>query len=95
MSYDLILRAVLETLIALSEQSQHQGEVLVGALLEVSALRASVEGLDPTFPDVLHEKRRLAHQEAPELIARIEKLTRANVELREQLECMKNKLSAL
>lgn len=52
-----------ETLIALTSMLKDQRKALTGAMIELAALRESARGLDPTFEDILAEKRREASRD--------------------------------
>jgi len=50
--------ALRDALLALAEQNKTQYVMLSAVLDEVAALREAVRGLDPTFADVLEQKRK-------------------------------------
>jgi hypothetical protein len=72
--------ALRDVLIALAEQAKTQHDVLSHVMDEVAALRQTVQGLDPTFSDVLRERtadlssaqmQRLAAQQFDDLTRRL------------------------
>lgn len=62
MALDPINQIFCSTLIALLRNDQQLGPALARTMLEVRALREAVSGLDPTFSDVLSEKRKVAEK---------------------------------
>ncbi|MHB8485845.1 MAG: hypothetical protein ACYDCM_08960 [Candidatus Acidiferrales bacterium] len=51
-----------DALISLTTMMRNQYQLLTSSMIELSALRASVRGLDPSFEDILAMKRQEALQ---------------------------------
>jgi hypothetical protein len=72
--------ALRDALSALTEIAKRQLELIVAEMAELSAIRETVRGLDPTFADTLAAKRQQASQNVLPLmkhtVVRLDELTR-------------------
>jgi hypothetical protein len=59
--------ALKDALLALAEQNKTQYIMLSSVLNEVAALRETVRGLDPTFSEVLEDRRKQSQEDTREV----------------------------
>jgi hypothetical protein len=60
--------ALKDALLALAEQNKTQYVMLSTVLNEVAALRETVRGLDPTFSEVLEDRRKQSQEDTREVV---------------------------
>ena len=60
--------ALRDALLALAEQSKTQYLMFSAVLNEVAALRETVRGLDPTFSEVLEDRRKQSQEDTREIV---------------------------
>jgi hypothetical protein len=93
MADNIVTNAVLTALISLAQQNKSYGSVLVQVTRELFALEASVKGLDPSFSDVLAQKRQaIPPAEISVLTAQVSEMLKSTDGLIEGLKQMQNEL---
>jgi len=63
--------ALKDTLLSLAENNRMMYVALSSALNEIEALRETVRGLDPTFSEVMEDRRQRAAQNGAEVVQQI------------------------
>lgn len=61
-------RALRDALLTLAEQNKNQYVMFSAVLNEVAALRETVRGLDPTFSEVLEDRRKQSQEDTRAIV---------------------------